>query len=112
MLCTPFPNQTDKLSPKVIKCVFIGYSNVQKGYKCYFPSNKRIIVSCDVTFNELKIFYHQNHNPIETLAPNQREFLQQLEISLTYIRTSVPGNDNHTKIYVPTNEFTDINDEI
>ena len=107
-----YPNQTDRLSPKAIKCVFIGYSNVQKGYKCYFPSNKRIIVSCDVTFNELNMFYHKDPNPIETLAPNQKEFLLQPEISHTYIRISVPRNDNHAEISAHTGEPTDIDDEI
>ena len=107
-----YPNQTDKLSPKVIKCVFIGYSNVQKVYKYYFPSNKRIIVSCDVTFNELNIFYHKDQNKIETSAPNQSEFLLQPEISHTYIITSVPRNDNNIEIYAPTSESTDIDDGI
>ena len=107
-----YPNQTDKLSPKAIKCVFIGYSNVQKGYKCYFPSKKRIIVSCDVTFNELNMFYHKDQNQIETSAPNQSEFLLQPEISHTYIRTSVPRNDNYIEISAPTSESTDIDDGI
>ena len=107
-----YPNQTDKLSPKAIKCVFIWYSNVQKGYKCYFPSNKRIIVSCYVIFNELNMFYHKDQNQIETSAPNQSKFLLQPEISHTYIRTSVPRNDNTTKISAPTSESTDIDDGI
>ena len=47
-----YPNQTKKLSSRALKCVFVGYSNSQKGYKCYFPTGKRIIVSKDVTFNE------------------------------------------------------------
>ena len=26
-----------KLDPKSLKCIFVGYSRVQKGYKCYCP---------------------------------------------------------------------------
>ena len=47
----------NKLSSRTIKCVFIGYSNTQKGYKYCFPTNKKNIVSCDVTFDELNMFY-------------------------------------------------------
>ena len=57
-----YPNQTNKLAPKSITCVFVGYSNTQKGYKCYYPTARKIITSRDVTFNELKKFYFHNHD--------------------------------------------------
>jgi hypothetical protein len=31
----------DKLSPRAVKCVFLGYYRVQKGYQCYCPSTQR-----------------------------------------------------------------------
>ena len=61
------------------KCVFVGYSNTQKEYKCYSPTSKKIILSHDVTFNELKMFYQPNQNlisidnMIETSYSHQRE---------------------------------------
>ena len=39
-----------KLDPKPLKCIFLGYSRVRKGYKCYCPSLRRYAVSVDVTF--------------------------------------------------------------
>ena len=39
-----------KLYPKSLKCIFPGYSRVQKGYRCYCPSLRRYLVSIDVTF--------------------------------------------------------------
>ena len=35
-----------------MKHVFIGYDANSKGYKLYNPSNGKIVVSCDVKFDE------------------------------------------------------------
>ena len=43
-------HRTDKWSTKGLKCVFVGYSTTQKGYKLY-------IVSKDVVFDENQFFY-------------------------------------------------------
>ena len=42
----------DKLDPRVIKCVFMGYSTTQKGYKCYDLVLQKLHVSRDVKFLE------------------------------------------------------------
>jgi hypothetical protein len=49
----------DKLDARALKCVFIGYSITQKGYKCYHPPSKQFLVSKDVTFNENQPFFNQ-----------------------------------------------------
>ena len=46
-----------KLDPKAEKCVFIGYSLEQKGYKCYNPVTRQVRVSRDVVFDELASWY-------------------------------------------------------
>ena len=43
---------SDKLDPRSIKCVFLGYSRTQKGYQCYSPTLRRHFISTDVTFDE------------------------------------------------------------
>ena len=46
-----------KLDPRALKCVFVGYSSTQKGYKCYHYPSKRFYVSADVTFHEQESYF-------------------------------------------------------
>ena len=46
----------DKLFLCAIKYIFLGYSRVQKGYRCYSPSTHRFYMFVDVTFFEDTLF--------------------------------------------------------
>ena len=45
------------LIQKQKKCVFIGYSLKQKGYKCYNPTTHDVTISKDVVFDEMASQY-------------------------------------------------------
>ncbi|KAL0368250.1 UNVERIFIED_CONTAM: Retrovirus-related Pol polyprotein from transposon RE2 [Sesamum calycinum] len=53
----------DKLSPRFVKCIFLGYSRAQKGYRCYDPQRHRSFTSADVTFFESTRYYSPNSSP-------------------------------------------------
>ena len=46
-----------KLDAKAEKCILVGSSNEQKGYKCYNPRTKQARVSGDVVFDESTSWY-------------------------------------------------------
>ena len=46
-----------KLDPRTLKCVFLGYSSTQKGYKCYHPPTWKLYVLANVTFVENKSYF-------------------------------------------------------
>ena len=72
--CTTFVHITlqnrSKLDPKSTKCIFLGYSSNQSGYKCYFPSTKKIYNSMNVIFFEDQPFYPK----INIQGENQEEY--------------------------------------
>jgi histone deacetylase 1/2 len=57
------PYNTRKLAFHSKRCVFLGYSNMHKGYKCLDVSTGRIYISRDVVFDE-QVF------PFAALHPN------------------------------------------
>ena len=55
--------EQDKLSAKVTKCVFLGYSRLQRGYRYYSPDTNRYFISVDVTFYEDSSFFSSSARP-------------------------------------------------
>ena len=57
--CACYPNlrpyNKNKLQPRSIRCVFLGYSNMHKGYKCLHQETGRLYISRDVVFVEILI---------------------------------------------------------
>ena len=54
----------DKLSAKATKCVFLGYSRLHKGYRCYSPDINCYFISADVTFFEDSFFFSSVARPL------------------------------------------------
>jgi hypothetical protein len=45
-----------KLDLKTVKCIFVGYSDNQKGYVYWSPIERRLFVSMDVIFRESELY--------------------------------------------------------
>ncbi|GFY86650.1 hypothetical protein Acr_05g0002890 [Actinidia rufa] len=75
--CTCFvqnrsPTRT-KLDDKAVRCIFLGYSSMSKGYRCYDPVTRHMYHSLDVTFLETVLFFsNSTPNPgSEILAADE-----------------------------------------
>lgn len=64
--CACWPNlrpyNTKKLQFHSKRCVFLGYSNSHKGFKCLDPSKGRVYISRDIVFDE-HVFPFSDLNP-------------------------------------------------
>ncbi|CAL9000175.1 unnamed protein product [Prunus brigantina] len=59
--CTCFPYLgayvSNKLQPRSLACVFLGYSATHRGYRCYHPPTGRVYTSRHVVFHEHDFLY-------------------------------------------------------
>ncbi|KAM1374902.1 hypothetical protein ACFX2I_025403 [Malus domestica] len=67
------PHHRGKLDHRAVKCIFLGYSSTQKGYKCYNTQLRKLIVSKDVRFHETDPFFSKS---LETTS--QRECMLEV----------------------------------
>lgn len=57
-----------KFSPKTYPYVFIGYSNLHKGYRCFHPVSWRVFISRNVVFDELTLPYVKSQEKHQDVA--------------------------------------------
>ncbi|KAK2975037.1 hypothetical protein RJ640_002466 [Escallonia rubra] len=50
-------HQRNKLSPRALRCVFVGYAAHQKGYQCYHPPTHKMFITLDVVFHEDLMYF-------------------------------------------------------
>ena len=96
----------------------MGYSNTQKGYKCYFPTGKRIIVSKDVTFNEGNMFYIKNHGELDNqdvelrLVSPARDIEQNMSPTHILFQTPRTNSEYHENDQIPNYSQTPIYSQV
>lgn len=114
--CYPFlrPYGKNKFDPKSLHCVFLGYSEKHKGYRCLHPPTVRVYVSRHVLFDEktfpYETVYQKFLNTAETpllnawrsefitppsvpdTTPLEEEYLGPLPQQMT---TDVPQSPEH-----------------
>ena len=83
----------NKLEAKSTKAMFIGYSTHQKGYKCYVPEARRVLVSRDVKFMESRGYYaERSWEELKDLSTSVSDRANNLRIIMERLRISLPNS--------------------
>ncbi|WZY99333.1 hypothetical protein YC2023_071662 [Brassica napus] len=87
----------NKLEARSTKAVFIGYSATQKGYKCYDPIARRVLVSRDVKFLEDRGYYEEkNQEDLKDLTSDKATTLRIILEGLGISTSQDPRNHTTT----------------
>jgi len=95
-----------KLDAKAHKCIFIGYDERKKGWKCMDPETHKFIVSRDVVFDEVSSYYKTEGAIIgstggDTSIHNQSHTRISLPVSSN---TPMPSDSSSSSSFSPTEE--------
>ena len=109
--CTCFvhtltPGQ-DKLSAKATKCIFLGYSRLQKGYHCYSPNTHRYFLSANVTFFEDSPFF----SSFESLPISEVLSLPYISPPLDALSRSLQVYHRRHRVVAPPLSSTEVPDD-
>ncbi|GKB95710.1 retrotransposon protein, putative, ty1-copia subclass [Tanacetum coccineum] len=92
----------DKLEPKSIKCIFIGYPKETIGYSFYYPPEKKVIVARNVEFLENSFITQEASESLEDL-----EIIQE-EDTHPFIDTSLNHEKDDLEIDEPQSDIIPI----
>jgi hypothetical protein len=97
--CEAYVNITNKyreskLSPRAIKCIFVGYNHRPKAYRCFNPIVRNILITRNIHFNE------DMFNPTKNTKINNQNHIENITIQSfgSCNWTSSPSLNTSTKI--------------
>lgn len=76
--------------PKSVKCVFIGYDNNYKGYRCLDMASGKVYISRNVSFDELTFPYQELRSPSQPGEASISSPLFLESLPLIQPRTAAP----------------------
>ena len=71
------------------KCIFLGVNDQSKAYKLYNPITKKIVISCDVVFDEER-FWPWNSNTIQQQIPTDFDGENEKQQPVKNLQQSIP----------------------
>lgn len=93
MFCTRFNSSKIKLSSCAVKCVFLGYSLTQKGYKCFSPDFRTEDIPVSTSFAPLTHDTDISQSPKESgTSPESPPLLTYHRLNVRNCPVTVPDN--------------------
>jgi hypothetical protein len=83
-----------KLDDKSIPCFLLGISEESKGYKLYDPSNKKVIISKDVVFEESKGWQWENDKSKKQTDSDTTSSSGEQDANIEYIEIENNADEN------------------
>jgi transposase InsO family protein len=105
--CTAYAHiDNEKLEPRVVKCIFLGYGSGVKAYKLWNPETK-VLLSRNVLFNKAVMFYDSSSTDISDAidSPNISDDEQQrigMQVEHAKENENVVPETNNDDVYVPS----------
>nr|AAC67200.1 putative retroelement pol polyprotein [Arabidopsis thaliana] len=107
--CACFPTMRDyamnKFDPRSLKCVFLGYNDKYKGYRCLYPPTGRVYISRHVIFDETAypFSHHYKHLHSQPTTPLLAAWFKGFESSVSQAPPKVsPAQPPQRKATLPT----------
>ncbi|GJR18220.1 retrotransposon protein, putative, ty1-copia subclass [Tanacetum coccineum] len=104
----------DKLEPRSIKCIFIGYPKETMGYSFYYPPENKVLVARNAEFLENSLITQEASGSLEDLEIIQEDTHPSIDTSLNHeeddLEIDEPQSDiipirRSTKTRHPTNRM-------
>lgn len=108
--CYPHLKGQTKFAPKTYPCVFVGYSSLHKGYRCYQPSTKKVFISRHVIFDEHLLPYVQPAQSSLNTSTHLATFLEFFSTVQDYSPTDAGSNSGEVLLKTPNIEVVDSDD--
>ena len=105
--CACWPNlrpyNTHKLQPRSLQCVFLGYSLMHKGYKCFHIPTGRLYISRDVLFEESIFPFLESSISSSASSPtNAPAGIQNTLVQLISTGPCVPASSPQARNFSPS----------
>ncbi|GJW49988.1 retrotransposon protein, putative, ty1-copia subclass [Tanacetum coccineum] len=94
----------DKLEPKALKCIFVGYPKETMGYSFYYPPENKLFVAWNAEFFENEVIDHEASGSLEDLEIIQEEDTHpSLDTSLNHEEDDQEINEPQRDLDEPAN---------
>ncbi|KAM2599665.1 hypothetical protein TB2_038046 [Malus domestica] len=114
-----YSHQRGKFDPCALRCVFLGYSDTKKGYKCFHPPTQTLYITADVQFQEGETYFlkgdieyplQEENNMFEEDTQDISNIKIVAEISKTEINVDKLADDCNQTIHGETESSTPTSD--